>query len=117
MTASPRCLHTTCVSPLSSPPRAHTHIPRPHLHTHTRTQAQALALKKANAKPLTAFMLYSSRNRAAIKAANPEAKLTQVSSLLGKAWNELPEEQRATYKEQAASELAAWKAKQGAASA
>lgn len=80
-------------------------------------KAEALALKKANAKPLTAYMIFSNRQRDTIKAENPEAKFTQIASLLGEAWNKLPEEQRAVYKEQAASEMAAWKTKQGAASA
>ena len=38
--------------------------------------------------------------RDTIKAENPDIKFTEITSLLGTKWNELPDEEKVTYKEQ-----------------
>ena len=42
--------------------------------------------------PLNGYILFSTENRAEVKAENPEMKTTEISSLLGKMWNEIKEE-------------------------
>ncbi|KAJ3162682.1 Non-histone chromosomal protein 6 [Geranomyces michiganensis] len=57
------------------------------------------AKKDPNApkKPLSAFMIFSQENRARIKDENPEATFGQIGKLLGAAWKDLNDEDRATY--------------------
>ena len=47
--------------------------------------------------PLNGYILFSTENRAEVKAENPEMKTTEISSLLGKMWNEIKEEDSDEY--------------------
>ncbi|KXZ55737.1 hypothetical protein GPECTOR_2g1287 [Gonium pectorale] len=76
-------------------------------------KAEALAAKKANQKPLTAYMLFANKNRSAVAAANPGKPVTEIASLLGKAWKALPAEEQQKYKDEAKANMDAWKAKHG----
>ena len=61
-------------------------------------------------------MLFSNANRDQVKAANPGAGMAEISTILGKQWRELSDEDKKQYVEAAAAdksryatELAAWK--------
>ena len=47
--------------------------------------------------PLNGYILFSTDKRAEVKAENPEMKTTEISSLLGKMWNEIKEEDSDEY--------------------
>ena len=62
------------------------------------------------------FMLYSSAKRAEVKAANPDAKPTEIAKLLGATWTDLDDADKTEYVEAAAKdkeryekEMAVWK--------
>mmetsp|Transcript_36263 Transcript_36263/g.94997 ORF Transcript_36263/g.94997 Transcript_36263/m.94997 type:complete len:1311 (+) Transcript_36263:62-3994(+) len=70
---------------------------------------------KGPKRPLSGYLLYSNENREAAKAAHPEAKITELASILGVQWKKLDEAEKATYNDQAAvlkeaylKEKAAW---------
>ncbi|KAJ3269404.1 Non-histone chromosomal protein 6 [Terramyces sp. JEL0728] len=78
------------------------------------------AKKDPNApkKGLSAFMIYSQENRPRIKEENPNATFGEMGKLLGNAWKELNEEDKAEYTDKAAkdkeryeSEMAEYKEK------
>ena len=52
-------------------------------------------------RPLNAYMLFSSDQRAAIKAANPTAGLGEVAKMIGDKWKTLSEDEKAPYTRQA----------------
>ena len=49
----------------------------------------------------SAFMYYKAANRDALKALHPDAKATEINSLLGKHWKELDKGEKEPYQEQA----------------
>ena len=74
------------------------------LRTHKRKKS-GKAKKPDNGKPKqpqSAFLLFSGEKRAGLKEANPEAGLGDIAKLIGKAWGEVSEENKAPYTEQAA---------------
>ena len=96
-------------------------------HTHARTnipppaswlcgthapQDEAKALKKANAKPLTAYMLFAQRKRASVVAQNPGLKVTEVAKLLGAQWKSLSEPEQQAFRDESKKLLEEWTAKQ-----
>ena len=71
--------------------------------THKRKKSKSKKPDNGKPKqPQSAFLLFSGEKRAAIKDANPEAGLGDVAKLIGKAWGEVSEEDKAPYNEQAA---------------
>ena len=48
--------------------------------------------------PLNGYILFSTAKRAEVKAENPEMKTTEISSLLGKMWKEIKEEDSDEYR-------------------
>ncbi|KAJ3325331.1 Non-histone chromosomal protein 6 [Boothiomyces sp. JEL0866] len=69
-------------------------------------------------KGLSAFMIYSQENRARIKEENPNATFGEMGKLIGNAWKELSDEDKAEYLDKAAkdkeryeSEMAEYKEK------
>ncbi|KAJ3260980.1 Non-histone chromosomal protein 6 [Boothiomyces macroporosus] len=46
-------------------------------------------------KPLSAFMIYSKENRQRIKEENPSATFGEMGKLIGNAWKELGEDDKA----------------------
>jgi len=69
--------------------------------------------------PLTAFFLFSGEVRQGIKEAHPEAKVTDISKLIGEQWKSLSETERKKYEKKAVAdkaryekEMAAFKAPQ-----
>ncbi|GFR52008.1 hypothetical protein Agub_g14431 [Astrephomene gubernaculifera] len=79
-------------------------------------RAEFKAAKKANARPLSGYMLFSNKERAAVKAANPDKSMIEISALLGKAWKELPEAEKEKYKAESQKLKDEWKAKQAPSS-
>jgi hypothetical protein len=59
-------------------------------------QKKTKAKKDPNApkKPSSAFMIFSSENRAIKKEENPNATFGQLGKILGAAWNELSDEDK-----------------------
>jgi predicted GIY-YIG superfamily endonuclease len=49
-------------------------------------------------RPLSNYMNFCNAQRATVKAANPEAKMTELSKILGAQWKALTAEQQAGYK-------------------
>lgn len=60
----------------------------------------AKAVKDPNApkRPLSNYMNFCNAKRAEVKAANPDAKMTDLSKILGTQWKALTPEQQAGYK-------------------
>jgi predicted GIY-YIG superfamily endonuclease len=60
----------------------------------------AKAVKDPNApkRPLSNYMNFCNAKRAEVKAANPDAKMTDLSKILGTQWKALSEEQQTSYK-------------------
>jgi transcription factor SOX7/8/10/18 (SOX group E/F) len=56
----------------------------------------------ASHRPPNAFILYSQAMRSAVRQDNPSLSNTEVSSLLGKMWKEVPNEAKLSYKQKAA---------------
>ncbi|KAJ3208112.1 Non-histone chromosomal protein 6 [Clydaea vesicula] len=52
-------------------------------------------------KNLSAFMFFSQSQRPIIKAEKPDAGFGELGKLLGEAWRNLPEEEKAVYQEKA----------------
>ena len=50
----------------------------------------------------TAYIIFSTANREAVKTDNPDAKLPELSALLGEKWKALGEEEKKSYEEKAA---------------
>jgi len=65
-------------------------------------QAKANRRKKAKAekdpnapkKPLTAFMLFTNLRRPDVMKSNPGIKITEISTIIGKEWKELTQEEK-----------------------
>jgi len=57
---------------------------------------------KAPKRPQTGFFLFAAAERAAVKAAQPELKVTQISKELGRRWQALSAEEKAPFEAQAA---------------
>lgn len=75
------------------------------LTTAAPTPAAAKAAKTKKAKdpdapkrPASAYILFSNAKRAEVVAANPTAKLPEISKTLGGMWKALTPEQQASYK-------------------
>ena len=49
-----------------------------------------------------AYIIFSTANREAVKTDNPDAKPTELSTLLGEKWKALGEEEKKSYEEAAA---------------
>ncbi|CAI2369101.1 unnamed protein product [Moneuplotes crassus] len=66
-----------------------------------KKQKKSKADKDPNApkKPLTAFMLYTNKRRSEVMKANPGMKITEISTIIGKEWKELTEEEKNIWKE------------------
>ena len=74
-------------------------------------------------RPPNAFMLYCEAKRDKVKAENPDAKITEISKILGEKWKGISEERRANYearakeaKDEYEKKKAALEAKKGASS-
>jgi len=63
--------------------------------------------EKAPKRPQTAYFLFTAAERAAVKAAQPELKVTQVAKELGRRWKALDEAAKAPFVAQAAAAKAA----------
>lgn len=61
-----------------------------------KKQKKSKADKDPNApkKPLTAFMLYTNKRRAEVMKENPGMKITEISTIIGKEWKELTDEEK-----------------------
>ncbi|CAI2367848.1 unnamed protein product [Moneuplotes crassus] len=66
-----------------------------------KKQKKSKAEKDPNApkKPLTAFMLYTNKRREEVMKENPGLKITEISSIIGREWKELTEEEKDIWKE------------------
>jgi len=53
-------------------------------------------------RPANPYINFTNAKRAEVKAANPEAKIGDISKLIGVMWKALTDEQRASYKTVAA---------------
>lgn len=68
----------------------------------TEKQVKANRRKKARAekdpnapkKPLTAFMLYTNKRRPEVMKNNAGLKITEISTIIGKEWKELTQEEK-----------------------
>jgi hypothetical protein len=56
----------------------------------------------APTRPQTAFFLFSNHVRPQVKAQNPDAKMTQLSKIIGEQWKALSEDAKKPYNEAAA---------------
>ena len=78
-----------------------------------RYQTEVDAYKKTlpPKRPLTGFMLFSAERRSAIKAANPNASITEIATKIGAEWKKVPDTKKQNYKKTADKNLADWKKK------
>jgi len=65
---------------------------------------------KAPKRPQTAYFLFTAARRAAVKEANPDAKVTEIAKLLGAEWKALSAEEKAPFVEKAETAKAAYTA-------
>lgn len=75
-----------------------------------KQKSAAAAVKKVNARPPTAFILFCGQTRPEMRAAHPEAKMTDIAKLLGAAWTVLPSDKKAVYQEVSVENRAKWEA-------
>jgi len=66
--------------------------------------------EKAPKRPQTAYFLFTAARRAAVKEANPEAKVTEIAKLLGAEWKALSVEEKAPFVAKAEEAKAAYTA-------
>ena len=70
-----------------------------------KVKAEYLAMKNANSGPKrspTSFFLFAKDRRPQIKAAQPEAKVTDVAKILGEEWRSLADNSKLKYQQEAA---------------
>jgi hypothetical protein len=48
-------------------------------------------------KPLSAYMCFCREERETFKAQNPDARLTDLLRLMGEAWKDMPQAQKAVF--------------------
>lgn len=70
----------------------------------TASKKAAKKPKDVNApkKPPTAYFLFTNKVRAAVTAANPDMKITEIAKVLGQKWKEISEEEKKEYQDEAA---------------
>ncbi|ELR22345.1 HMG (high mobility group) box domain containing protein [Acanthamoeba castellanii str. Neff] len=61
-------------------------------------------------KPLSSYLCFCQEERETFKAQNPDAGMTDILKLMGEAWKDMPQAQRARYEAMAAADKARYTA-------
>jgi len=64
--------------------------------------------EKAPKKPLTAFFRWANENREAVRADNPDAKITEITKIMGEKWKNLKPSEKKVHEDAAKEEKATW---------